>query len=66
MPDYTNSDMRAYIDEHVHKARDRRILKLKYIDGLTHEEIAEVVQMSPRQIDTITRRFRETALILRP
>lgn len=57
MPDYTNSDMRTYIDEHVHKARDRRILKLKYIDGLTHEEIAEAVQMSPRQIDTITRRF---------
>ena len=66
MPNYTNSDMRAYIDENVHKARDRRILKLKYIDGLTHEEIAEAVQMSPRQIDTITRRFRETALILRP
>ena len=65
MPDYTNSAMRAYIDEHVHKARDRRILKLKYIDGLTHEEIAEAVQMSPRQIDTITRRFRETAPILR-
>lgn len=65
MPTYTNSAMRDYIDENVHKARDRRILKLKYIDGLTHEKIAEEVDMSPRQIDTIIRHFRKTALILR-
>lgn len=65
MPHYTNSAMREYIDENIHSARDRRILKLKYIDGMTHERIAEKVDMSPRQIDTIIRRFRKTASILR-
>ena len=65
MPQYTNSAMREYIDENIHSARDRRILKLKYIDGMTHERIAETVDMSPRQIDTIIRRFRKTASILR-
>ena len=65
MPQYTNSAMREYIDENIHSARDRRILKLKYIDGMTHERIAETVDMSTRQIDTIIRRFRKTASILR-
>lgn len=62
---YINSQMEREIAECVHSARDRTILRLKYIDGLTHERIAEIYDMSPRQIDNIVRRFRETAPIFR-
>ncbi len=38
--------------------RDRRILKLRFVDGMTHEEVAERINYSVMQ----TRRFYETAL----
>lgn len=55
MRDYTNSEMRELIDEHIHSARDRLILKLCYIDGLTHEQIAahKDVDLSSRRVSTI-------------
>ena len=65
MKRYLNSDRARMIDEKVHSEIGRRALKMKYIDGMTHERIAEKVDMSPRQIDTIIRRFRKTASILR-
>lgn len=39
-------------------ARDRRILKFRFIDGLTHEAIAEMINYSVTQ----TRRYYEEAL----
>ena len=53
MKDYTNSEMRELINEHIHNARHREILLLRYIDGLTYERIAEVVGMSTQQIKNI-------------
>ena len=53
MRDYTHSEMRNLIDEHIHSERDRNILKLCYIDGYTYESIAEKVELSPRRISTI-------------
>lgn len=55
MRDYTNSEMNHIIDEHIHSARDRLILKLCFIDGYTREKIAEHkdVQLTPRRVSTI-------------
>lgn len=55
MRDYTNSEMRELIDEHIHSERDRLILKLCYIDGYTHEKISEHkdVQLTPRRVSAI-------------
>lgn len=53
MRDYTNSEMKHIIDEHIHSERDRQILKYCYTDGYTYEKIAELVDMSSRQIATI-------------
>ena len=50
---YTNSQIKALIDEYVHSARDRRIMCSRLIDGLTFERIAEIESMSPRQIKNI-------------
>lgn len=53
MNEYTNSQMTAVIDEHIHNALHRDILKLRYIDGETYERIAEIVGKSTQQIKTI-------------
>ena len=53
----TNSELSERINEHIHSERDRKIMRLKLIDGLTYERIAELIEMSPRQIKTIVGRF---------
>ena len=51
--EYTNSQIRELIAEHIHSIRDRIILEKRLIDGLTYEKIAEDMDMSPRQIKNI-------------
>ena len=52
---YTNSEMEQIIDEYIHSARDRLVLKLCFIDGVTHEKISEHddVNLTPRQVSNI-------------
>lgn len=51
--EYKNSDISHVIDEVIHSARDRRILKFRFIDGLTYEAIAGQMDMSVRQVQNI-------------
>jgi hypothetical protein len=63
--EYTNSQIVALIDEHIHSARDRRIMKLHYVDGLSADMISRIdngkrdvpeeirIQIQPRQISRI-------------
>ena len=55
MRDYTNSEMRELIDEHIHSERDRLIMKLCFIDGYSYENIAarKAIDLSPRQVSNI-------------
>lgn len=53
-----NSDICATIDEWVQGDRDRKILKRSMIDRRTHEQIAEEMEISPRTVDNVTRRWR--------
>lgn len=53
IPEYTNSQMSALIDEHIHNIRNRAILKMRFLDGMTYDRIAEELDMSPQQIKTI-------------
>lgn len=53
MKDYTNSQICALIDEHVHSERDRRILKRRLCDGIVYETLAEEFDMSDSQIKRI-------------
>lgn len=50
---YRNSDIQIIIDDYIHSIRDRDIMKMRYVDGLTYEKIAERVDMSTRQIQNI-------------
>lgn len=63
--EYTNSQIAGLIDEHIHNARDRRIMKLHYIDGLSADVISRIdgfskhvpeqlkIDLSPRHISRI-------------
>lgn len=59
MKDYTNSQIAALIDEHIHSDRDRRILKRRLVDGICYEPLAEEFDMSDRQIKRIIYKLQE-------
>lgn len=61
--EYANSKMAYIIDEYVHKEHYRNILRLRYIAGKTYDGVAEVVGMSPRQIQNIDYWFRSHVLV---
>lgn len=51
--EYTNSQIAALIDEHIHSRRDRAILKRRLIDGICYEPLAEEFDLSVPQIKRI-------------
>jgi DNA-directed RNA polymerase specialized sigma24 family protein len=53
MMEYTNSQIEYLISEYIHSKRNREILHLRLIDGLTYEQISESVDMSVRQVKNI-------------
>lgn len=62
IPEYTNSQMNALIDEHIHNIRNRAILKMRYLDGMTYERIADELNMSTQQIKTIVYKTQQKLL----
>ena len=58
--EYTNSQMRELIGEHIHSKRDREILSMFYVDDISQEIIAEKFKMSVRGIQYIISRNRDT------
>lgn len=44
MKDYTNSKIEYLIDERIHNARDRRMMKLHYVDGMSADAISRIDQ----------------------
>ena len=63
MVDYTNSKISSLIDEHIHHALHRKMLKDRLIDGMTYEQIAEKHDMSVRQTKNII--YKSTDKILK-
>ena len=57
--EYTNSQIRLLIDEHIHSERDRNILKRRLIDGICYEPLAEEFDISVRQVKNIIYREQE-------
>lgn len=53
----TNSEIERRISENVHSDRNRRILRLRFIEGWTFERIAEAVEMSPRYLRALVRKL---------
>lgn len=57
----TRSQLNDLINDRIFSARDRKILRMKLLDGMTYERIAEAItpQMSPRQVKRIVCRCAE-------
>lgn len=64
---YDYSPMEYLINEKVTGRkceRNREILKLRFLRGLTFEEIAEIMKMSDKQIGRIIHRYGDPLLIM--
>ena len=55
----TNSEIAERISEIIHSKRDREIMRLSLIDGLTLEATAESVDMSVSQIQRIVKHYKK-------
>ena len=62
--EYTNSQIGAIIDEHIHSQRDRQIMKRRMIDGICYEPLAEEFDLSTVQVKRIVHRERSRILKL--
>ena len=58
MPVYKNSDMLAAINEYVHNPRYREVLRLRFCESFTYEQIAEAVRFSPQHVKAICREYK--------
>lgn len=58
--DKSRSEWERLIDEWIFSERDRKILKRRLLDGITHEKIAEEVDMSVLQIKRIVYKGTDT------
>lgn len=55
---YKNSDMCHAINEYVHDMKYRELLRLRYCDGLTYEQIAEAVNYSTQHVKYICKTYK--------
>jgi Mor family transcriptional regulator len=63
MRDYTNSEIRHLVDEHIHNERDRAILKRRFCDGIRYEALAEEYDLSTQRVKTIVARAKSSLFV---
>lgn len=63
-PIIKNSDIERYIEEYVHNKKYREVLKLRMIDGLTFEAIADTAEISTRHAKTIVYKYHDKLLFI--
>ena len=59
----TRTELEYLIDERVHHARNRQIIKRRLLDGICYEPLAEEFDLSVRQVKNIV--YKCEALIFR-
>ena len=62
MREYTNSEIRLLIDEHIHNERDRELLKRRLCDGVCFDELSEEFNLSVQRTKTIVYKSKERLL----
>ena len=53
----TNTQIVERINEYVHSKRYRELLRMRLVDGLTYEQIAEAAEMSTAQVYRIVKKY---------
>lgn len=51
--EFSNSQIKAIIEEWIHSERDRAILYRRLVDGITFDALAEEFELSVRHVKTI-------------
>ncbi len=51
--EYSNSEIIAVINEWIHSERDRAIMIDRFVNGYTYEKLAEIHDLSVRQVKRI-------------
>lgn len=51
------SEIEHLIDEWILSKRDRKLMKLRWLDGLTIEEVAEISDLSVRQTKNLIKKY---------
>lgn len=59
MNEYRNSDMHEAITEYCHVSRYRDILRLRYCDGMTFEEISQITNFSEQHCKRICYAYKD-------
>ena len=62
--EYRNSDMKLAIEEYVHNQHHRELLRLRYCEGLTYEEISEKTNYCPDHIKRLCKKYKTMLLSL--
>ena len=62
----TNSQLYKAIAEHIHSDRDRRLLRRRFIDGQTYDELSVEFFLSRRQVARIIARAKGILTIEHP
>ena len=63
MRNYTNSEIRFLVDEHIHNERDRALLKRRFCDGVKYESLAEEYDLSTQRVKTIVARAKSSLFV---
>ena len=56
MDGISTSQIESLIEQWIYSRRDRELLKLKFLDGLSYEEVAGIIDLSVTQTKTIAYR----------
>ena len=61
---YSRTQMSANIDDYVVNARYREVLRLRYCEGLTHEQVAEATHYSTQHVKSICKTYKDALIRL--
>ena len=61
--EYTNSQIKELILEHIHSQRDRKLLYRRLVDGITYERLGEEFDLSTVQVKRII--YKAEAILFR-
>lgn len=64
MPIYNRFEMERVINEYVVNPKYREVLYLKYVEGLTHEQVAEKSNYCTQQVKNICRDYKNFLISL--
>lgn len=60
--DYSNIHISQLIDDRIHNIRDRAALKLRFVDGMTYDEIASEMCLSYERVKKFIYKGEQTLL----